>query len=140
MTTPIEEHISFDFDRLRMFGVIESTVFIHGEITSYTDQNDNTEPCVLVMRRSLFMKALKTWLDQKRHHASAWKHLGAGVGLAGVGDVMVSIRAERPESQRFFYCLSDGEVDLMMREDSEADTPVLRTFEVDGLTVDMEHG
>jgi hypothetical protein len=114
-----ETTVIFQFDGLQILGVQGAQVFLTGECID----DQHSQPCVIVLDRDYLVDLLNLWLDRKAAYSAAYKGEFCGVGYFDADKFI-----ERPESNRAWLW------------DEQEKRMAVRTFVVERMTVQIEHG
>jgi hypothetical protein len=119
--------VSFSYDDLRILGAYGSEVFLRGQCDTNDygkDDEEKPQPCVIVMKRSLFKKTLNYWLDDKARLCNTWGSVHGGNNHLEFRGTMGSVRAadyiERSVNDRLTIIIND----------TDPVGPPARTFDV----------
>jgi len=98
----------------------DNLVYLEGDFIF----NDEDMPCVIIMKRSQFLKVMNDILDKKKHY-------NVGGSFAGVGSIWVDEYIEVEKEKRAFITYVD---------DEEVKNVEVDTFIAKKISVEMEHG
>lgn len=142
-TTKEVVNVSFDYDRLDILGVFGTRVFVKGTLWKIDDDDPSTDvdnDCVLVINRTLFLKTVGMWLDEKKRCCEAYNHFCGQMGSLRSDDYD---EYEEKDRIRISDTVKMNGLDVDTGDWSyENTTKSVRTFKIKSFddSVDMEHG
>jgi hypothetical protein len=122
-----KELVTFHFDGLQILLADKKNVYIVANFGFYEDD----KPCLVKMKRPMFNKALKEWIDMRA------KYNTIGAYGAGFTEIIEYIKLRVETHVKYFWKLDDLSDNKKEDEDYMIEVPVIEVIEYYS---EMEHG